>query len=240
MADENKLLSDEKQVDLTQNEQKNEEKVEKITLEELIYNASKIISGKIKQEDLNAFGNKLTVRTYLPILDKMRAMMTLIFDMNNQDVEMEEIRVVSLRKNMFFNVLLAEYAMIDVSNKDLQTYQTYDLLYPIFAPFILQYCEKDYNEMKEMIQESLNIYAMKDLDSLLSNINYQALAKSAKKNEELLNKMASDKEALKEIRELYEALSKSQNADKATEAIKKLTQLEAIRTGKEKKANKKD
>ena len=166
--------------------------------------------------------------------------MTLIFDMNNQDVEMEEIRVVSLRKNMFFNVLLAEYAMIDVSNKDLQTYQTYDLLYPIFAPFILQYCEKDYNEMKEMIQESLNIYAMKDLDSLLSNINYQALAESAKKNEELLNKMASDKEALKEIRELYEALSKSQNADKATEAIKKLTQLEAIRTGKEKKVNKKD
>ena len=166
--------------------------------------------------------------------------MTLIFDMNNQDVEMEEIRGVSLRKNMFLNVLLAEYAMIDVSNKDLQTYQTYDLLYPIFAPFILQYCEKDYNEMKEMIQESLNIYAMIDLDSLLSNINYQALAESAKKNEELLNKMASDKEALKEIRELYEALSKSQNADKATEAIKKLTQLEAIRTGKEKKANKKD
>ena len=104
MADDNKLLSDEKQVDLTQNEQNNEEKVEKITLEELIYNASKIISGKIKEEDLNAFGNKLTVRTYLPILDKMRAMMTLIFDMNNQDVEMEEIRVVSLRKNMFFNV----------------------------------------------------------------------------------------------------------------------------------------
>lgn len=30
MADENKLLSDEKQVDLTQNEQKDEEKVEKI------------------------------------------------------------------------------------------------------------------------------------------------------------------------------------------------------------------
>ena len=63
--------------------------------------------------------------------------MTLIFDMNNQDVEMEEIRVVSLRKNMFFNVLLAEYAMIDVSNKDLQTYQTYDLLYPIF---LLLFC----------------------------------------------------------------------------------------------------
>ena len=38
MADENKLLSGEKQADLVQNEQKDKEKVEKITLEELIYN----------------------------------------------------------------------------------------------------------------------------------------------------------------------------------------------------------
>ncbi len=232
MADENKLLSGEKQVELTENEQKNEEKVEKITLEELIYNASKIVSDKIKEEELNKLGNKLIIRTYLPILEKMRAMMTLIFDMNNQDVEMEEIRVVSLKKNMFFNVLLGEYAMIDVSNKDLQTYQSYDLLYPIFAPFILQYCEKDYNEMKEMIRESLNIYAMKDLDSLLNNIDYQSLAESAKKNEELLEKMKNDKDTLKEIRELYEALEKSQNNDKAMETINKLTQLYAVRSNK--------
>lgn len=235
MADENKLLSGEKQVELTENEQKNEEKVEKITLEELIYNASKIVSDKIKEEELNKLGNKLIIRTYLPILEKMRVMMTLIFDMNNQDVEMEEIRVVSLKKNMFFNVLLGEYAMIDVSNKDLQTYQSYDLLYPIFAPFILQYCEKDYNEMKEMIRESLNIYAMKDLDSLLNNIDYQSLAESAKKNEELLEKMKNDKDTLKEIRELYEALEKSQNNDKAMETINKLTQLYAVRSNK--KAN---
>ena len=235
MADENKLLSGEKQAELTENEQKNEEKVEKITLEELIYNASKIVSDKIKEEELNKLGNKLIIRTYLPILEKMRAMMTLIFDMNNQDVEMEEIRVVSLKKNMFFNVLLGEYAMIDVSNKDLQTYQSYDLLYPIFAPFILQYCEKDYNEMKEMIRESLNIYAMKDLDSLLNNIDYQSLAESAKKNEELLEKMKNDKDTLKEIRELYEALEKSQNNDKAMETINKLTQLYAVRSNK--KAN---
>ena len=235
MADENKLLSGEKQVELTENEQKNEEKVEKITLEELIYNASKIVSDKIKEEELNKLGNKLIIRTYLPILEKMRAMMTLIFDMNNQDVEMEEIRVVSLKKNMFFNVLLGEYAMIDVSNKDLQTYQSYDLLYPIFAPFILQYCEKDYNEMKEMIRESLNIYAMKDLDSLLNNIDYQSLAESAKKNEELLEKMKNDKDTLKEIRELYEDLEKSQNNDKAMETINKLTQLYAVRSNK--KAN---
>jgi len=89
--------------------------------------------------------------------------------------------------------------------------------------------------MKEMIRESLNIYAMKDLDSLLNNIDYQSLAESAKKNEELLEKMKNDKDTLKEIRELYEALEKSQNNDKAMETINKLTQLYAVRSNK--KAN---
>jgi len=86
--------------------------------------------------------------------------------------------------------------------------------------------------MKEMIRESLNIYAMKDLDSLLNNIDYQSLAESAKKNEELLEKMKNDKDTLKEIRELYEALEKSQNNDKAMETINKLTQLYAVRSNK--------
>ena len=47
MADENKLLSDEKQVDLTKNEQKNEEKVEKITVAELIRQTKKFLNGEI-------------------------------------------------------------------------------------------------------------------------------------------------------------------------------------------------
>ena len=131
MADENKLLPDEKQVDLTKNEQKNEEKVEKITLEELIYTATKITRNKMTPKEIDEFGKKMTVRVYIPILDKMRIVMSSIFEMNFQEVEMEEIRVTMLRKYMFFNVLLGQYAMIDVSNKQLQTYEAYDLLYLI-------------------------------------------------------------------------------------------------------------
>lgn len=229
MADENKLLHGEKQVDLTKNEQKNEEKVEKITLEELIYTATKITRNKMTPKEIDEFGKKMTVRVYVPILDKMRIVMSSIFEMNFQEVEMEEIRVTMLRKYMFFNVLLGQYAMIDVSNKQLQTYEAYDLLYPIFSPYILNYCSSDYEEIKSMIQESLNIYAMKDLDALFKNVDYKSLEKAAQENEKLIKKMAEDKETLKEIRELYEMMVQDQNNQKAKEVVNKITQLDALR-----------
>lgn len=229
MADENKLLPGEKQVDLTKNEQKNEEKVEKITLEELIYTATKITRNKMTPKEIDEFGKKMTVRVYVPILDKMRIVMSSIFEMNFQEVEMEEIRVTMLRKYMFFNVLLGQYAMIDVSNKQLQTYEAYDLLYPIFSPYILNYCSSDYEEIKSMIQESLNIYAMKDLDALFKNVDYKSLEKAAQENEKLIKKMAEDKETLKEIRELYEMMVQDQNNQKAKEVVNKITQLDALR-----------
>ena len=229
MADENKLLSGGKQVDLTKNEQKNEEKVEKITLEELIYTATKITRNKMTPKEIDEFGKKMTVRVYIPILDKMRIVMNPIFEMNFQEVEMEEIRVTMLRKYMFFNVLLGQYAMIDVSNKQLQTYEAYDLLYPIFSPYILNYCSSDYEEIKSMIQESLNIYAMKDLDALFKNVDYKSLEKAAQENEKLIKKMAEDKETLKEIRELYEMMVQDQNNQKAKEVVNKITQLDALR-----------
>ena len=130
---------------------------------------------------------------------------------------------------MFFNVLLGQYAMIDVSNKQLQTYEAYDLLYPIFSPYILNYCSSDYEEIKSMIQESLNIYAMKDLDALFKNVDYKSLEKAAQENEKLIKKMAEDKETLKEIRELYEMMVQDQNNQKAKEVVNKITQLDALR-----------
>ena len=80
-----------------------------------------------------------------------------------------------------------------------------------------------------MIQESLNIYAMKDLDALFKNVDYKSLEKAAQENEKLIKKMAEDKETLKEIRELYEMMVQDQNNQKAKEVVNKITQLDALR-----------
>lgn len=236
MADENKKdkvglseLTSKSEEAKEGTKESSEEKYQPITLEELIYTATKITRNKLTPEEIDKFGERMIIRAYLPILDKMRAVMSSIFEMNCEEVEMEEIRVTKLRKYMFFNVLLSQYAMIDVSNKQLQTYEAYDLLYPIFAPFILGYCAPDYKEIKNMIQESLNIYAMKDLTSLFENVDYQSLEKAAQENEKLIQRMAEDKEALKEIRELHEALVQDKNTEKAQAAVNKITQLNALR-----------
>lgn len=219
MADENKLLSGEKQANLTKNEQKNEEKVEKITLEELIYNASKIISGKIKQEDLNAFGNKLTVRTYLPILDKMRLIMILVFTIENEDVEDASLKSVIMKRHLFFDVLLGQYAMIDVSEKSLCTYTSYDLLYPLFSEFVLGFCKKDYDEFVEMLRDAINFNNLNNFSDIFENLDYKELQKAADRNRMMIDALKENKELVEHLKELYGATSEENK--KLTNALEK-------------------
>ena len=106
--------------------------------------------------------------------------------------------------HLFFNVLLAGYGLVDVSNEELKTYESYDLLYPLFAPYILQYCEHDYKQLVDMIEKSLNIYNMKELDSLFSSVNYQALKDAQAENVKLMESLEKNKEILAELRKVYE------------------------------------
>ena len=146
----------------------------------------------------------MTIRNYIPILDKMRLIMAIIFKFNAEDVEMHEIRIINMERELFFDVLLGGYALIDVNDPDLRTYQSYDLLYPLFANFILQYCKDDYNKIAKMIEDSLNIYAMQDLDSLFNNVDYKALKESAKQHEELLKSFEKNKKLVADLRRIYE------------------------------------
>ena len=111
----------------------NEEKdktPEQIKLAELVNVASRFVQGKSSVEELDELGNRMTIRNYIPILDKMRLIMAIIFKFNAEDVEMHEIRVINMERELFFDVLLGGYALIDVNDPDLRTYQSYDLLYP--------------------------------------------------------------------------------------------------------------
>lgn len=175
-----------------------------LTLEELVKTSVDYVQGKTNEKALDALGQRMTVRGYMPILEKLRLMMGIIFNMNAMDVEAEEVRVVSMQKDLFFNVLLAGYALIDTSNEELKTYDSYDLLYPLFAPYILQYCEHDYKQLVEMIEKSLNIYNMKELDSLFASVNYQALKDAQAENVKLMESLEKNKEVLAELRKVYE------------------------------------
>ncbi|PWL40711.1 MAG: hypothetical protein DBY43_06885 [Clostridiaceae bacterium] len=222
----------------SKSEQKNEEKdktPEQIKLAEVVNVVSRFVQGKSSVEELDELGNRMTIRNYIPILDKMRLIMAIIFKFNAEDVEMHEIRVINMERELFFDVLLGGYAMIDVNDPDLRTYQSYDLLYPAFANFILQYCKDDYDKIVKMIEDSLNIYAMKDLDSLFNNVDYKTLKESAKQHEELLKSFEKNKKLVADLRKIYEA----ENPDgvKVLDAVSETIQREANEEAKQKISN---
>lgn len=208
---------------------------EQIKLAELVNVASRFVQGKTSVEELDELGNRMTIRNYIPILDKMRLIMAIIFKFNAEDVEMHEIRVINMERELFFDVLLGGYALIDVNDLDLRTYQSYDLLYPLFANFILQYCKDDYSKIVKMIEDSLNIYAMKDLDSLFNNVDYKALKETAKQHEELLKSFEKNKKLVADLRKIYEG----ENPDgvKVLDAVSETIQREANEEAKQKLSN---
>lgn len=208
---------------------------EQIKLAELVNVASRFVQGKVGVEELDELGNRMTIRNYIPILDKMRLIMAIIFKLNAEDVEMHEIRVINMERELFFDVLLGGYALIDVNDPDLRTYQSYDLLYPLFANFVLQYCKDDYNKIVKMIEDSLNIYAMQDLDSLFNNVDYKALKESAKQHEELLKSFEKNKKLVADLRKIYE----TENPDgvKVLNAVSETIQREANEEAKQKLSN---
>lgn len=219
-------------------EQNNEEKdktPEQIKLAELVNIASRFVQGKTSVEELDELGNRMTIRNYIPILDKMRFIMAIIFKFNAEDVEMHEIRVINMERELFFDVLLGGYALIDVNDPDLRTYQSYDLLYPLFTNFILQYCKDDYNKIVKMIEDSLNIYAMQDLDSLFNNVDYKALKETAKQHEELLKSFEKNKKLVADLRKIYEA--ENPNGVKVLDAVSETIQREANEEAKQKLSN---
>ena len=208
---------------------------EQIKLAELVNVASRFVQGKTSVEELDELGNRMTIRNYIPILDKMRLIMAIIFKFNAEDVEMHEIRVINMERELFFDVLLGGYALIDVNDPDLRTYQSYDLLYPLFANFILQYCKDDYSKIVKMIEDSLNIYAMKDLDSLFNNVDYKALKETAKQHEELLKSFEKNKKLVADLRKIYEL--ENPEGVKVLDAVSDTIQREANEEAKQKLSN---
>ena len=176
-----------------------------LKLEELINIAGNFVRGKIGTDELDEFGEKMIIRSYIPMIEKVRSLMMLVYKLDSDPLQTSEVRIANVYKVLFFDVLLGLYGMVDVSNDELKTYAAYDLLYPIFAPFLLQYCEHDFGEYKKMFEDSLNLTRMKELSELMESIDYEKLAEQNKKVEEILTGLKEDKRTLQNLADIFNA-----------------------------------
>lgn len=197
----------------------------KQTLSYYVNVITKYVRGKATLEDLNELGDNMVIREYIPMKEKFRLVATAIFQMNSESDDMAETMMLVREKNLFFDILLTSYCGIYCENQDLKTYATYDLLYPVLGKYILQFCGEDYKTIRSMIEGSLNIYRMKELNNILESVDYTELKKAAKANEELLRKFYEEKEALDKLKELF--LATDDNARKIVDMAKNESVIEA-------------
>lgn len=180
-----------------------EEKVKKeeglISLSDIVELADKFIKGEVSQEEMAEYGNNMIIRSYMPIMEKMSLTMSILSQHIYSTTEIQEIKVAELYRNMFFYGLLGGYAFIDCSNRNLITYENYDKLYPIFAPFILSYCKEDYKIFKEFIHDSIDMYGLNSYVELMENISPESLNEATESNRELIKSLKENENLIHEL-----------------------------------------
>ena len=200
----------------------------KISLELIIEKAKGFISGEVSQEDMASFGGEMTIRSYIPILEKMSLIMSITNQHVYSTIETQEIKMVEMYKNIFFYLMLSGYANVDCSDRELITYSNYDLLYPIYAPFILSYCKDDYELTINMLKDSINFYNIQDISEGLNGINETALKEATKANKDLMRELGENKDLIHELKEIAEL--NDPTTKKMIETIKKASLTGELKT----------
>lgn len=212
---------EEKDKNLEVNESYEEEKVpEQISLSLLIEKAKGFINGEITQEEMAEFGGEITIRGYIPILEKMGIIMSILNQHIYSTVETQEIKMVEMYRNIFFYLMLSGYAGIDCTDREDITYYNYDLLYPIYAPFILSYCKEDYELTMNMLKDSINLYGIQGIADGFAGINEETLKEATKANQDLMKELGANKELIHELKEIAEF--NDPTTKKVVEGIRKI------------------
>lgn len=187
--------------------EKEEEKygAEVITLEDCLDAVHKYINGEMTEEQFNDFGAKIKVRAYVPILEKMQLIMLILSNTQvSQNAVSPEIITAELYKNIFYFVTLGTYGQIKLGTKDIQTYNNYDLMFPLFDSFIKQFCQKDFDVFKSMLDDAMNLYEVTNVANMTENINIDELKKAGQENRELIKKLNENKELIADLKTIME------------------------------------
>lgn len=176
----------------------------RVTLRECVEVVKRFEKGEATQEDLKKLGDRINVRMYVPMLEKLSSIMRLLLQYEITDVDSTEIKFVEFYRNIFFYVELQLYAQIDLDGQaDLINYETYDALYPIFHPFVKSYCEDDLKTYKEMVHDCISFNGIVDIANALGDIDFNNLKEQAESNAKLVESLKESKDLVKDLKEIY-------------------------------------
>lgn len=177
-----------------------EEKV--IKLEDIVELVDNFLKGEVTAEEMADYGAKMSVRAYLPLLDKMKIVIALSTRYIYSSTEMHEVKVAELYRDLFFYGLLAPYGNVLCDDVSLITFANYDKLFPIFYPFLISYCESDYKILKEFLHDTLDSYATRDFVDAVNGITTESLEEATKENKRMLHELENNKDLIADLKEI--------------------------------------
>lgn len=185
-------------------EEKREEIIinEGLTIQTLIDKVNSYNKGEITPEEFNSWGGKLTVITNLPMLKKVNILTDIVERHVYNNMEMKEFVICELYRNIFFYLYLGGYLGIINIDPDYVNYSNYDLLEPIFGPWIEQVAGRDIKTVKEMIDKSLQFYNVAQLTDVINLVNLDELKEATDTNKHLIRVLDNNEENIKNLRDI--------------------------------------
>lgn len=144
---------------------------------------------------------KLVVRAYLPMQEKVIALVRMIMD-SDKDIDVPEtFFTAGLEIACCFDGLLS-YVNIDPEvNLEIKNYENYDLIYQSgLADYILEYCGKDYERLVRMMERTLSYQNLTELIQSIREINVGGLSEATEKIRNLKDEI--DPEVIKNIADI--------------------------------------
>lgn len=208
-----------------------------VTLKECIDYTNKFISGEIDTDEFDKFSTRIKVRMYLPIITKMQMIMTILTGIQvNTGLISPEIVITELYRDVFFKVLLGQYAQIDLGSGNYQTYDNYDILYLIFEPYIKQYCERDFNLFMDMLKDSMSLYGITNVTDSVEKIDGTQLKQATESNREMIKSLKEHKDLISDLRDIM--FSNDKVTKEFVESVKKTALENANKVVKENRDSK--
>lgn len=121
-------------------------------------------SNKETMEKVEDFKQKLIIRNFLPLAQKEAVVLKTLYDIKAVDTEAQHF-VSALEVSLTFNALMAYVVNIDY---DIEQTLKDEIFYDVFwvsglGDYILGFCEKDFNRVKDMVQTMVSFENLKEL-----------------------------------------------------------------------------
>lgn len=191
--------------------------MEKVMLSEVIKKCEDFDKGNSKKEVLDELGSRITVKSYLPILEKMEILYDFYFSKNSLFSSVEG-EIIEFEMNKFWKILL-RYTNIEIDDKKLCNLDNYDLCFSMIHDYIAQFCYIDYNRTCKMVSDYMTMACVKMISSYFEEMDTKGIENSNKEMKEFLKTLTNDKELISELNSLL--ILNDPNTKKMIENLKK-------------------